>query len=556
MKEKRKKDNFNEEKARSYVNYLLEKDVKTYNKLIPEIQSLNSEEFEKLFKGEEYNYNVINKKEFKQLANKFDNFFKLNEYYEEDKYYPYIRDLWLKNICLEDLGKNDYTHKLKKFDIKYEEWSNDFKEKFVQLLLSTEQTRVYELKDKFKDQYNSYYQLIQTLNGLKQKFEDKPENKGYSDTCDKITNTIICPIFKTLLTLGFGAYANNIVKEASIIKGQNLIITDIVDELVSETSEYGLFEGRRINNKKKLAENMFNKLKEMICEDSNQTYALNLDLDDISKCKWYEFHPNNDGTLNLDYQVTAKNGEMLHYNSNLNLKELLETILKDNVCSLAILAASVINVGYSIYNFNQICEEYKNLVEIDKEFEEIKESFNSHKKLLEKLPDRITDAVDYINGIIKYIRDDYSHLNNHINNINQKIQKAEDIKFKSKIGMGVSIGLGLLSLGGSLLSIGQNLFTASVNGISTAGNAFALKKNYDSYELSKKVISELNEKLKRAIDLGNEINDFINKLIDELKGKENEIPKFCDFEIIDNKLESKEKEMPKFDDFEIIENNY
>ena len=30
------------------------------------------------------------------------------------------------------------------------------------------------------------------------------------------------------------------------------------------------------------------------------------------------------------------------------------------------------------------------------------------------------------------------------------------------------------------------------------------------------------------------MNNFINKLIDELKSKENEIPKFCDFEIIDN----------------------
>ena len=51
MKEESKKDIFNEEKARSYVNYLLENDVKTYNKLIPEIQSLNVEEFEKLFKN-------------------------------------------------------------------------------------------------------------------------------------------------------------------------------------------------------------------------------------------------------------------------------------------------------------------------------------------------------------------------------------------------------------------------------------------------------------------------------------------------------------------------
>ena len=48
------------------------------------------------------------------------------------------------------------------------------------------------------------------------------------------------------------------------------------------------------------------------------------------------------------------------------------------------------------------------------------------------------------------------------------------------------------------------------------------------------MISELNKKLKRATDLGNEMNNFIIKLIDELKNKENEIPKFCDFKIIDN----------------------
>ena len=86
----------------------------------------------------------------------------------------------------------------------------------------------------------------------------------------------------------------------------------------------------------------------------------------LANANGMNFHPNPNGIMNLDYEVKAKNGEMLHYNSNLNIKELFETILKDNVCSLAILAASVINVGYSIYNFNQICEEYQNLVEIER----------------------------------------------------------------------------------------------------------------------------------------------------------------------------------------------
>jgi ribosomal protein S15P/S13E len=41
---------FNEEKARRLVKYLLEKDIKSYKKLIPEIESLNSEKLKNYFK--------------------------------------------------------------------------------------------------------------------------------------------------------------------------------------------------------------------------------------------------------------------------------------------------------------------------------------------------------------------------------------------------------------------------------------------------------------------------------------------------------------------------
>ena len=104
----------NEAKAKRLVKYLLEKDVKSYKKLIPEIESLNSEEFKKLFEGEEYNYSVINKKDFKDLSHKFKNFHKiLDQYYEEEKYYLYIQDLWLNNILIEDLDVNNYINELK-----------------------------------------------------------------------------------------------------------------------------------------------------------------------------------------------------------------------------------------------------------------------------------------------------------------------------------------------------------------------------------------------------------------------------------------------------------
>ena len=42
---------YNESKARELVYFLLKNDINTYKKLIPEIKSLNSEAFEKLFQG-------------------------------------------------------------------------------------------------------------------------------------------------------------------------------------------------------------------------------------------------------------------------------------------------------------------------------------------------------------------------------------------------------------------------------------------------------------------------------------------------------------------------
>jgi hypothetical protein len=202
---------FNEEKARSLVNYLLEKDVRTYSKLLPEIQSLNSEEFHKLFNGEEYNYNVINKKDFKQLANKFDNFHKiLDNYYEEDKYYPYIQDLWINNICIEDLGEDDYIITLKKCTIKYDEWPQDLKLKFKYLLKNTEGTRIYKLKQKFATQYSSYYKLVQNLMNLKQKFEYSPEDKGSAGFIDAAAKTLAAFILNLILEKAGDAFLNNI----------------------------------------------------------------------------------------------------------------------------------------------------------------------------------------------------------------------------------------------------------------------------------------------------------------------------------------------------------
>ncbi len=58
-------NDFNEVQARELVNLLLSNDIKVYRKLLPEIENLNSEDFENLFNGNyNYEFNVKNKKNF------------------------------------------------------------------------------------------------------------------------------------------------------------------------------------------------------------------------------------------------------------------------------------------------------------------------------------------------------------------------------------------------------------------------------------------------------------------------------------------------------------
>ena len=427
---------FNEEKARYLVNYLLEKDVRTYSKLLPEIQSLNSEDFHKLFNGEEYNYNVINKKEFKQLANKFDNFsIILDSYYEEDQYYPYIQDLWINNICIEDLGVDDYIITLKKYNIKYDEWPQDLKCKFKFILNNTEGTRIYELKQKFKTQYNSYYKLVENLMKLKQQFEYNPEDKGMTGTITKTAQNIALSILPFIGGELFDKYLNNI----HINSQKNLILSQIEDHIKFIDIDNLISDKKRCCQ----AKDLFNKLLEKIASDGcEKNYCLNMD------SNWVE-----DSGRSLKFlgevDVKTKNGEI--FCEDLDLIHQLDYILQDEFCSVAVLAASVINLGWSIYNLNIINKEIKKLEEYDNEFERIQNNFDSHKKKLEYLPDRVMDAINYINEITEDIKKDYADLNKHINDIRESINRAKSMQIKSIAGMAISFGLGLLNIGGGLL---------------------------------------------------------------------------------------------------------
>ena len=76
---------------------LLENDIRIYKNLIPEINSLNSEEFNQLFEGNyDYQYTSSSCRQIKRLSFKFDNFQTiLHEWWNDNKYHKYLKELWI-----------------------------------------------------------------------------------------------------------------------------------------------------------------------------------------------------------------------------------------------------------------------------------------------------------------------------------------------------------------------------------------------------------------------------------------------------------------------------
>ena len=91
---------------------------------------------------------------------------------------------------------------------------------------------------------------------------------------------------------------------------------------------------------------------------------------DLYSYEWYPSDP-------YDYRIkgptfTFKNGDI---DNTLNLEDQVDSLLKDELSSWGILAASFLNLGWSIYNLIEVDKECDKLKEYDKELEDIRKDF-------------------------------------------------------------------------------------------------------------------------------------------------------------------------------------
>jgi hypothetical protein len=498
---------FDEAKARELIYFLLNNDSIVYKKLIPEIKNLNSEALEHLFQGtsfrkdandeEGYYYNVKNKKMFEKLLDKFDNFYViLDAWYKDKKYYQYLKQLWSKYISIQNLfckNEKEMENKIEEIlngnKIDYTNWPEDIKDEFKILVKSTGNTRIMELKDIIDNRFSELKNVVDQLVKFKEACKHMPEVKNY----ELNTQKMITMFGGIMLSIAF-AYSKGM--EAINYKQLKLLKTLIT---------YNNFDGIEF-----IDEDIKCFMEEFEAEykGSTGTYLRNLLF-------------SNPGEFNENISVDVKciDGKI----DNLDITKKIKIFLKSKWVSGLHCVLSFLNLGWSVYELRETFKNFNVVKQYEKSLEDIRTSFNSHKLELGILPDDSKESIAKIMEVYNNIREDQKQLQNLMEDILKSINILE---FQQKKATGLcttSVALGVAGVAGTILTGGT---TTAIYGISTVVNAISAVVSGTNIYMSMEIVKNLNDILKRAIELNKEIQDTIDNLINELNKRIEIEPKF------------------------------
>ena len=122
---------------------------------------------------------------FDRLLDKFDNFcFILNEWYRDKKYYEYLKELWIKYPCLEDLNQGDIQNMeeleniMDSFGINFRNWPEEIKCSFQEIIKDVSETRLFALKNIIEEKFFYIKKILDELIYIKKYSENwtKKEN--------------------------------------------------------------------------------------------------------------------------------------------------------------------------------------------------------------------------------------------------------------------------------------------------------------------------------------------------------------------------------------------
>ena len=483
---------FEEKYARKIINLLLENDFASYKNWLNEIKSFNSEQIDNLLNGNEYSYPVSNQKSFQKVIYKFDNFqFFLQEWYKDEKYYSYLIQIWKSNLCIESLDdellQNDKSlaEYLESNSIHYSQWPNDVKNDFKTIV----KNNVGCIYSEIKDQLNKKPEIEACINGIeevKEKINNMDEicEKRVKENINNTGNKIIMSLFSVLLC---GAVYGSSKLGEYLEKKQ--LVKKIYEKMIKPN----------IKKAKKICEVICKKIKQ-------KTDGIHRFSSRKNKLK--------------DITTKVKNGKL----NNLSFDQCLSTFLKNKMVCGIHASLSFINLGWSVYEFCNVCSEIKKIdIKIEdyrNKLKSIRKSFNSHLKEI-KLEDDINDFIQKANYILINIQKDQKELEDLIVKIKEDIERLKTNRNKAIGGTILSVALGGIGGFGCALTGNALAFTY---GVSTATNAISGILHISDWVKCHKKINDLQKLLQEAREESEIMRKEIDSLILKIKEKQLEIP--------------------------------
>lgn len=509
---------FNEELARKIIDYLLEDDIDDYSRWLPFIEEFNSEQIEKLLKGERnYEFPVKNKDIFNNLVLKFDNFEAITlKWYQKEENYKYLKQLWLQYICIEDIrlllkedkDEQKLTNYLEKRKIDYSQWPKEVKEEFKKCTKRTVGSAIHEeeFKKALNEQHslfnNAFKSITELKNYMVKLFEDT--DKKAQELFEKNNNSIIT----TLVGSVFGMVATKLISTAK----ERIDYKCFEHFLVKQIQEYAIDKC----DAKKIAADI---IKSNVCPVDGilNWKASSSKFIDIFDDTWDNCTSN--GNFDFGEKCMELNLEGKE-NETISLGKKVSTIFKSNLVCGLVTAVSFANLGFSVYKFHQISKLTETVAGKDYEnkLKDIKRKFREHLNELDLTGD-CSYFLPKINYVKNNIENDLKELEDLIVKIEADIKLYKKEKKESIASLAVSIFFGGSAAVGSIVATGglsTGLYIASLvsNIMSGTVNAVNIKNCISSIEELERIKKEAEEEKK-----------IMEQKIDELKlkGKQKEL---------------------------------
>jgi len=512
----------NEESARKVINFLLEEDIDDFNRWLPEIENFNYDQIVNLLKGEkDYLYPIKNKNAFNKLVMKFDNFEKLiSKWYQKEENYKYLKQLWLKYICIEDIREfikkdtNDIKliNFLEKNKINYSDWPKEVKEEFKNCVKRTIGSYIHEedIKKALNEEHLLFSNVMKTMDETYENFKNGFKNVG--EQVQKKFEQNYSSIMKSVVTGLLGLVAFKIQSTASERIDYKLTKKSLVNQIIKHVPY--------LKDAKTIAKDI---IEQKINPDNGIiNWGIGLFLDEDKKLidgsTYLGISSENYQNKIISIDLTEKGNETI------SMGKKISAIFKSNMVCGLVAFGSLLNLGYSAIEFQQISDIIKTIAgkKYKNSLNGIKKSFEEHLKELDLNgdPKYYLSKISYIKGNIE---NDKKRLIDLISDIEADIKLLEKKKNDSILGLISSIVFGGVAAIGTFGACG---IRSGIYALSTICNIVSGSLDVSNISKCNENLEEL-EKIRKDAELQKEIIEKkLNEINLKIKQKDFAFPQF------------------------------